>query len=157
MSGTCRRTAFTGTGALAQAKALKASGIDMVWLPPAYKGAAGSRSVGYDVYDTYDLGEFDQKGSTATKYGTREAYLKAVKGLQKAGVEVYTDIVLNQMMGADGTEEVAAEENAGNNRELELRDDFKILAWTKFLFPGRKGKYSDFCWERGEFQRYGLG
>ncbi len=136
---------------LAQAKALKASGIDMVWLPPAYKGAAGSRSVGYDVYDTYDLGEFDQKGSTATKYGTREAYLKAVKGLQKAGVEVYTDIVLNQMMGADGTEEVAAEENAGNNRELELRDDFKILAWTKFLFPGRKGKYSDFCWSAENF------
>ena len=39
-----------------QAKELAESGINMVWLPPAYKGAAGNKSVGYDVYDTYDLG-----------------------------------------------------------------------------------------------------
>ena len=135
----------------AQAKALKKAGIDMVWLPPAYKGAGGRSSVGYDVYDTYDLGEFDQKGSVATKYGTREEYLGAVKALQEAGIEVLTDIVLNQMMGADETEEVEAEEDAGNNRELELRDDFTIRAWTKFLFPGRKGKYSDFCWNAKNF------
>lgn len=47
----------------AQAKALKEAGINMIWLPPAYKGAGGKASVGYDVYDTYDLGEFDQKGT----------------------------------------------------------------------------------------------
>lgn len=135
----------------AQAKALKEAGIDMVWLPPAYKGAGGRASVGYDVYDTYDLGEFDQKGSVSTKYGSREEYLKAVRTLQNAGIEVLTDIVLNQMMGADETEEVAAEEDARNNRELELRDDFTIRAWTKFLFPGRKGKYSDFCWSARNF------
>ena len=45
----------------AQAGRLEEAGIDMVWLPPAYKGAAGTKSVGYDVYDMYDLGEFDQK------------------------------------------------------------------------------------------------
>ena len=45
-----------------QAAELKESGIDMVWLPPAYKGATGNKSVGYDVYDTYDLGEFIQNG-----------------------------------------------------------------------------------------------
>lgn len=38
-------------------------GINMVWLPPAYKGASGGYSVGYDSYDLFDLGEFDQKGS----------------------------------------------------------------------------------------------
>ena len=32
-----------------QAPALKKAGINMVWLPPAYKGAAGKSSVGYDV------------------------------------------------------------------------------------------------------------
>ena len=26
-------------------------GINMVWLPPAYKGASGGYSVGYDSYD----------------------------------------------------------------------------------------------------------
>lgn len=35
----------------AQAPALKAAGINMVWLPPAYKGAAGKSSVGkYSVF-----------------------------------------------------------------------------------------------------------
>lgn len=42
-------------------------GINMVWLPPAYKGASGGYSVGYDSYDLFDLGEFDQKGSIPTQ------------------------------------------------------------------------------------------
>ncbi len=29
-------------------------GINMVWLPPAYKGASGGYSVGYDSYDLFD-------------------------------------------------------------------------------------------------------
>ena len=45
---------------------LKKSGITALWLPPAYKGAAGIEDAGYGVYDLYDLGEFDQKG-TGTK------------------------------------------------------------------------------------------
>ncbi len=134
-----------------QAGALKEAGIDMVWLPPAYKGAYGNRSVGYDVYDTYDLGEFNQKGSVATKYGTREAYLEAVRTLQEQGVEVLADIVLNHMMGADATEKVMAEETAKDNREQEIGAQEEILAWTKFEFPGRGGKYSDFCWNASHF------
>ena len=72
--------------AAAQAAELRNIGINMVWLPPAYKGAAGRASVGYDVYDMYDLGEFDQKGGTATKYGKKEDYLAAVKTLQREGI-----------------------------------------------------------------------
>ncbi|MBS2694000.1 alpha-amylase, partial [Salmonella enterica subsp. enterica serovar 1,4,[5],12:i:-] len=34
-------------------------GITDLWLPPAYKGASGGYSVGYDTYDLFDLGEFD--------------------------------------------------------------------------------------------------
>ena len=52
------------------AKAFAAVGITSIWLPPAYKGQAGKDDVGYGVYDTYDLGEFDQKGSVPTKYGS---------------------------------------------------------------------------------------
>ena len=33
-------------------------GINMVWLPPAYKGASGGYSVGYDSYDLFDLGMY---------------------------------------------------------------------------------------------------
>ena len=37
------------------------AGFTALWLPPANK-AAGRKSMGYDPYDYYDLGEFDQKG-----------------------------------------------------------------------------------------------
>ena len=42
------------------------AGITSLWLPPAYKGAGGKDDVGYGVYDLFDLGEFDQKGSIRT-------------------------------------------------------------------------------------------
>lgn len=134
-----------------QAKELKEAGINMVWLPPAYKGAAGKKSVGYDVYDTYDLGEFDQKGTIATKYGTREEYLRAVQRLQAEGIEVLADVVLNHMMGADGTEEVMVEETSASNREQDISGKEKITAWTKFDFPGRNGKYSEFHWNASHY------
>jgi alpha-amylase len=47
-------------------------GITSVWFPPAYKGTNGGYSTGYDAYDLYDLGEFDQKGTIPTKYGTKK-------------------------------------------------------------------------------------
>ena len=56
-------------------------GFTAVWLPPAYKGDGGVTDVGYGVYDLWDLGEFDQKGSVHTKYGTRDDYVEAVRAL----------------------------------------------------------------------------
>ena len=79
----------------AQAPALRRAGIDMAWLPPAYKGADGKNSVGYDVYDMYDLGEFDQKGSVETKYGARADYLAAVQALQQNGIAAICDASWN--------------------------------------------------------------
>ena len=70
-------------------------GITSIWLPPAYKGIGGENEVGYGVYDLYDLGEFNQKGSIATKYGTKDEYLDAIVGLQQSGLDVYADVVLN--------------------------------------------------------------
>ena len=83
-------------------------GVSSVWLPPAYKGQAGVEDVGYGVYDTYDLGEFDQKGTVATKYGTKEDYLAAIEALHAAGISVVADIVLNHRMGGGGTQVVRA-------------------------------------------------
>ena len=40
---------------------LKDIGITAVWFPPVYKCASGAYSVGYDPYDLFDLGEFNQK------------------------------------------------------------------------------------------------
>lgn len=135
----------------AQAPKLKEAGITKIWLPPAYKGMNGIYDVGYGVYDTYDLGEFEQKGTVATKYGTREEYLDAVKTLQKNGLEVLADVVLNHMLGADGCEPVTAREIAENNRNQVVADVKEISAWTIFDFPGRNGKYSDFKWNSSHF------
>ncbi|MEN8445476.1 MAG: alpha-amylase family glycosyl hydrolase, partial [Cyanobacteria bacterium J06555_13] len=74
---------------------LSAAGITSVWLPPAYKGSEGGDDVGYSVYDRYDLGEFDQKGSVRTKYGTRDEYVSAVEAAKQSGLSVYADVVLN--------------------------------------------------------------
>lgn len=125
-----------------QAAELKKSGIDMVWLPPAYKGAAGNKSVGYDVYDTYDLGEFMQKNSVATKYGTKDEYLQAIDAFHDAGIEVLADVVFNHRMGADETEDVTVVETAYHDRNYVVSGEKNILAWTKFTFPGRGDKYS---------------
>ena len=85
-------------------KSYKEMGFSAIWLPPAYKGVGGINDNGYGVYDLYDLGEFNQKGSIETKYGTKEDYLACIQAFQKAGIDVYGDIVLNHKMGADGTE-----------------------------------------------------
>lgn len=135
----------------AQAEELRKTGINMVWLPPAYKGADGSSSVGYDVYDMYDLGEFQQKGCIATKYGLRDDYLKAVQAFQEQGVEVLCDVVLNHRMGADKTEDVIVEEGLSTDRNQTIGGKQKIRAWTRFDFPGRAGKYSAFRWNASHF------
>ena len=80
---------------------LRHMGFTAVWLPPAYKGSAGINDVGYGVYDTYDLGELDQKRTVRTQYGTRAEYLAAIRMLHLADLQVLPDIVLNHRMGAD--------------------------------------------------------
>lgn len=65
-----------------KAEELAKLGITALWLPPAYKGMGGKEEVGYGVYDVYDLGEFDQKGSIKTKYGSKEEYLNCIMVLK---------------------------------------------------------------------------
>jgi len=132
--------------AAAKADELARLGITSVWLPPAFKAAAGSNSVGYDVYDLYDLGEFDQKGSVRTKYGTRQEYIHAVKTLQSKGIQVIADIVVNHMGGADEIETMTAVRMDPENRNQPVSEPQEIEAYTKFTFPARKGKYSEFIW-----------
>lgn len=104
-----------------QAGQLKEAGITMAWLPPAYKGASGQYDVGYGVYDLYDLGEFYQKGTISTKYGTKEEYIQAIESLQKEGIAVIADVVLNHKMGADEVERVKARMEAWDNRNQTVR------------------------------------
>lgn len=130
-----------------EAGQLKEAGITMAWLPPAYKGASGKYDVGYGVYDLYDLGEFQQKGAIPTKYGTKEEYIQAIESLQKEGIAVIADVVLNHKMGADEPEQVKARMEAWDNRNQTVKGEEEIEAWTRFTFPERKGAYSDFQWD----------
>lgn len=133
------------------AEQLKDKGITGVWLPPAYKGAGGKEDVGYAPYDLYDLGEFDQKGTIPTKYGTKEEYLACIQALKKAGIEVYGDIVFDHFMGADEEETVSAVKYHPENRNKVITGKEEILAWTKFTFPGRNQKYNDYVWSWRNF------
>lgn len=134
-----------------QADFLSSIGITHIWLPPAYKGSAGISDTGYGVYDMYDLGEFPQKGSIRTKYGTKEEYLNAIEKLHDSDIEVLADIVLNHRLGADGVENVLAIEKDYKNRNYSLSSPKVIKAWTKYTFDGRKNKYSSFKWNWTHF------
>ncbi|MDA3945031.1 MAG: alpha-amylase [Bacteroidetes bacterium] len=133
------------------ASALAEAGFTAVWLPPAYKGADGAADVGYGVYDLFDLGEFDQKGTERTKYGTRKEYLAAIKKAQKAGLQVYADVVFNHKLGADQMEELNATPFNPDNRHETTGELQAIKAWTHFTFPGRKNKYSKLQWHWWHF------
>lgn len=135
----------------ANAKELAEAGITALWLPPAYKGSSGGYDVGYSAYDLFDLGEFEQKGSTRTKYGTREQLLTAIKTAQTSGIQIYADVVLNHKNGGDETEEVEAIPVAWDNRNHELGGSRTIRIYSQFNFPGRGDKYSSMKWHWWHF------
>lgn len=134
-----------------QATTYADSGITALWIPPAYKGSAGTSDVGYGAYDLYDLGEFNQKGTIRTKYGTKKELLDAIQALHEVEIDVYADIVLDHKMGADATEMIMA--TAVDERDRCHTDSTaqEIEAWTVFNFPGRKDKYSSYHWNWDDF------
>ena len=128
------------------ANKLKTMGVTGVWLPPAFKGALGVEDVGYGVYDTYDLGEFNQKGTIPTKYGTKEEYLEAIQALQAKNINVYADTVLNYRVGCDKVETISANDFNYSSKSQMVGDSKVVKGFTGFNFPGRKNKYSKFKW-----------
>lgn len=130
---------------------LKKVGITALWLPPAYKAAKGKNDVGYGAYDLYDLGEFDQKGTISTKYGSKKEYLDAINEAHNNGIKVYGDVVFNHKAGADDSEIIYAREVDCNNRNNIISDVKTIKAHTIFNFPGRNGKYSSYKWNSKDF------
>ena len=129
----------------AAAPQLAKKGITKMWLPPAFK-ATHSADVGYGVYDLFDLGEFEQKGSVRTKYGTKADYLATIKSLKDNGIEPMADVILNHKAAADHTEVFTVVEVSPEDRIKVLSEPFEIEGWTNFTFAGRKHKYNAFEW-----------
>lgn len=68
-----------------------AAGYQAFWFPPPSKADTGGFSVGYDVFDRFNLGKpFDQ-----TLYGTETGVRQMVKAAHLAGMNVYFDYVPN--------------------------------------------------------------
>jgi len=113
-------------------------------------------AINYANPDLWDLGEFDQKGTTRTKWGSFEDLLRLAKLAQDKNVLLYFDAVLNHKAAADHTEKCRALEcnwdgtpllNDGNgDRNKTEGEPVEIEGWLGFDFPGRNNKYSEMKW-----------
>ncbi|MDF7823699.1 alpha-amylase family glycosyl hydrolase [Pontiellaceae bacterium B12227] len=74
-------------------------GIDRIWFPAPQKSHAGGYSMGYDPYDYYDLGQYDQMGTMPTRFGTQDELKKVIALYQSRGIVCMPDIVLNHRSG----------------------------------------------------------
>jgi alpha-amylase len=84
---------------------LQRAGFTAIWLPPASKAAnLGGPSMGYDPYDYYDLGDFNQKGRTKTWFGNQAELTALINAAHTAKMQVYADLVLDHNSGGDAQE-----------------------------------------------------
>ena len=73
---------------------LAEANYNSLWLPPPTKGSGGL-SVGYDLWDRFDLGGKDQRGSVSTRYGTEAELIELVETAHRFGIRVYFDNIMN--------------------------------------------------------------
>ena len=67
------------------------AGYGFVWVPPPFRADQGDFSVGYDVYDRFDLG----RPGRPTLYGTEEGLKAVARMLHRAGLGLHLDFVIN--------------------------------------------------------------
>ncbi|WP_103863737.1 alpha-amylase [Aquimarina sp. I32.4] len=76
-------------------------GIDAIWLPPVSKAQNGPFSMGYDPFDYYDFGEYDQMGSIETRFGSKLELEALITAAHNNRLSVIADIVINHNSGGD--------------------------------------------------------
>ena len=70
------------------------AGYTSLWLPPPSKGSS-IYSIGYDLFDPFDLGDQNQRGTVATHWGTKAQLLQVVLTAHQFGIRVYFDNIMN--------------------------------------------------------------
>lgn len=75
------------------------AGVDRLWLPVVSKGQSGGYSMGYDPSDYFDFGNFNQHGTTETRFGSRTELESLITNAHSKNLEVIADIVLNHNSG----------------------------------------------------------
>ena len=73
---------------------LAEAGYGSIWLPPPTKGSGGL-SVGYDLWDPFDLGSKDQRSTVRTRYGSEAELLRLVETAHRFGIRIYFDNIMN--------------------------------------------------------------
>lgn len=114
---------------------LASAGIGGIWFPSPAKGAGGGFSMGYDPYDHYDFGEFFQKGSKETRFGSRQELVSAINTFHTVGIEVYADAVMRHMMGG---------EYKAAYQCIPFHNTFPIVpdsAYLVFQYPNGSGRF----------------
>lgn len=98
------------------------SGYGTLYLPPPSRADSGNQSVGFDVYDRFDLG----KENNETLYGTESSLRYLVKQAHRAGILVYVDTVYNHNGFSDGY------------RDNQPGDEGCAFRWEKngYSYPG---------------------
>jgi alpha-amylase len=111
---------------------LQHAGITALWLPPANKAAnLGGPSMGYDPYDYWDLGDFNQKSRTKTWFGNSAELKALIASAHDAGMEVYADLVLDHNSGGDAEEENQIDHQTRWTKFTPLSGKF-LRDWTSF-------------------------
>ena len=67
------------------------AGYGAIWFPPPGRADSGNQSVGYDVYDRFDLGT----PGDPTLYGTETGLRTTIDTLHRAGLAAHSDLILN--------------------------------------------------------------
>ena len=79
----------------------KTAGITALWLPVISKGESGGFSMGYDPYDYFDFGQYNQKGTTETRFGSYTELTSLLTNAKAKGFKLIADIILNHNSGGD--------------------------------------------------------
>ncbi|MBP9222054.1 MAG: hypothetical protein KBF42_11755, partial [Chitinophagales bacterium] len=113
---------YTGIGnqidyLAAEGAELKDAGFTYIWVPPLAKATSGSSSMGYNVRDYYDIGDFGP-----ARWGNREGYenIKSVYGA--LGLNMVADVIYNHRDGG------AWEDNGAVEGWIENMNAIKIDA-----------------------------
>ncbi len=90
-----------------KAPELKTAGFTGIWVPSPAKGNWGIYDMGYGIYDHYDLGNYNQKGSVETRFGSRSELENMIATMHSSPkIDVYADIVLNHVYSSEENDEV---------------------------------------------------
>jgi len=77
-------------------------GFEGIWHPSPCKAPiagvfpnGGGGNVGYNLFDRFDIGEHPQRGTLATRYGTRGSLRNMTDNAHNCDMRIYPDIVFN--------------------------------------------------------------